>query len=334
MFPLYKILFFSTLISSTLISISSQSWLGMWIGLEINLLSFIPLMNEKKNMMSSESSIKYFIIQALASTVILMSIILMSNFTPLLENINSSMIMNSALFMKMGAAPFHFWFPEMIEGLTWMNSLILLTWQKIAPLVIFSYNINNNLSNIIIISCMLISGMMGINQISLRKIMAYSSINHLGWMISSMMFNQMIWIIYFIIYSLMSINIIMILNKYNLFYLKQMFYHMTTNKTIKIFFMFNFMSLGGLPPFIGFFPKWITIQTLITNNAFTLAIFMVTLTLMTLFIYMRMTFSTILLSSTEIKMTPNQTYYNKWTILSNFISIMGMLLCTLLLNLT
>nr|ARH53766.1 NADH dehydrogenase subunit 2 [Cercyon borealis] len=334
MFPLYKIMFFFTLISSTLISISSQSWLGMWIGLEINLLSFIPLMNEKKNMMSTESSIKYFIVQALASTVILMSIILMSNIAPLINNFYSSMIMNSALFMKMGAAPFHFWFPEMIEGLNWMNALTLLTWQKIAPMVILSYSINPSLSMFVIIACMLISGMMGMNQISIRKIMAYSSINHLGWMISTMIFNQTIWFIYFLIYTLMSINIILTLNKFNLFYLKQLFHHMKTNKTIKLFFICNFLSLGGLPPFIGFFPKWITIHTLIMNHAYTLTLMMVILTLLTLFIYTRMTFSTLLLSSTEISMMPNQQNYNQWMTISNFISIMGMLICTIIFNLT
>nr|AML25770.1 NADH dehydrogenase subunit 2 [Hydrophilidae sp. BMNH 1274306] len=300
MLPLYKILFFSTLISSTMISISSQSWLGMWMGLEINLMSFIPMMSYHKNMMSTESSIKYFIIQALASTLILMSIILMTNMF-LISYDFSSMIFNSALFTKMGAAPFHFWFPEMIEGLSWMNSLILMTWQKIAPLVIFSYNINNLISMFVVIFCMMISGFMGINQISLRKIMAYSSINHLGWMISSMMFNQMIWMIYFLIYSIMSINIIFILNKFNLFYLKQLFYHMKNNKTIKLFFIMNFLSLGGLPPFIGFFPKWITIQTLISNQALMLTFIMMILTLITLFFYVRITFSSILLSSSEIK---------------------------------
>nr|AML26332.1 NADH dehydrogenase subunit 2 [Hydrophilidae sp. BMNH 1274338] len=330
--PLYKILFFSSLISSTLISISSQSWLGMWMGLEINLMSFIPLMSYHKNMMSTESSIKYFIIQALASTMILMSIILMSNIF-LMKYSYSSMILNSALFTKMGAAPFHFWFPEMIEGLSWMNSLIIMTWQKIAPMVIFSYNINNLISLFVIVSCMMISGFMGVNQISLRKILAYSSINHLGWMISSMMFNQMIWMIYFLVYSIMSINIIIILNKFNLFFLKQLFYHMKNNKTIKLFFIMNFMSLGGLPPFIGFFPKWITIQTLISNQALMLTFIMILLTLFTLFFYMRITFTSILLSSSEINFYFKKNKYNKWMIINNFVFIIGILLCTIIFSL-
>nr|AML26344.1 NADH dehydrogenase subunit 2 [Hydrophilidae sp. BMNH 1274343] len=329
---MYKILFLTSLIMSTLITISSQSWLGMWIGLEINLLSFIPLMNEKKNMMSTESSIKYFIIQALASTVILMSIILNSNIIPNLISESIYLILNSALFMKMGAAPFHFWFPEMIEGLSWMNSLILLTWQKLAPMVIFNYKINSILSVSVIISCMLISGLMGINQISIRKIMAYSSINHIGWMLSSMLFNQTIWLIYFLIYSIMSLNIIIVLKKFNLFYLKQLFLHMKTNKTMNFFFICNFLSLGGLPPFIGFFPKWITIQTLIMNNALSLTLLMVILTLLTLFIYTRITFSSIILSFSELKLFFSNQNYSMFMIYTNFLSITGLIGCMMIFN--
>nr|AML26716.1 NADH dehydrogenase subunit 2 [Hydrophilidae sp. BMNH 1274734] len=333
MLPLYKILFLSTLMSSTLISISSQSWLGMWMGLEINLLSFIPIMNEKKNMMSSEASIKYFIVQALASSIMLVAIILMSNILPLIQNNYIMMILNSALFMKMGAAPFHFWFPEMIEGLNWMNSLILLTWQKLAPMVILSYKINTFFSMSVVIMCMLISGIMGVNQISLRKIMAYSSINHLGWMISTMIFNQMIWFIYFLIYTIMSINIMITFKQFNIFYIKQMFLHMNNNNSMKIFFVSNFLSLGGLPPFIGFFPKWISIYTLMTNNAFTISMLMVILTLFTLYIYTRLTFSAILLSSSQLKPNFFKQNYKNWITLNNFISITGMLLCTMIFTL-
>nr|AML26294.1 NADH dehydrogenase subunit 2 [Hydrophilidae sp. BMNH 1274334] len=332
-YPLYKILFLSSLTLSTMISISSQSWLGMWIGLEINLLSFIPLMNEKMNLMSTESSIKYFIIQALASTFILMSIMMFFNTSPSIKNEYISMMFNSALFMKMGAAPFHFWFPEMIEGLNWFNSLILLTWQKIAPLIILSYKIQTFMMIFVIISCMMISGIMGLNQISLRKILAYSSINHLGWMISTMTFNQTIWFIYFLVYSIMTINIIITLKSLNIFFLKQLFYHMKNNKMIKIFFISNFLSLGGLPPFIGFLPKWITIWSLVANNMYTLAFSMIMFTLITLFIYIRLTFSSLMLSYSEIQMFNKNKNYKFWVILINFISILGLMIMTMMLTL-
>nr|YP_009995376.1 NADH dehydrogenase subunit 2 [Ochthebius hasegawai]QNP09792.1 NADH dehydrogenase subunit 2 [Ochthebius hasegawai] len=333
MFNMYKLLFMTTLMIGTLISISSYSWLGMWMGLEINLLSIMPLFTNSKNMMTNEAALKYFITQVLASTILLFSIIMMSsNIMESLQH-NFNMIFNSSLLTKMGAAPFHFWFPEVLEGLNWMNCLILLTWQKIAPLILIMYNNNMMIFfTIIIIISMLISGIMGINQISMRKILAYSSINHIGWMISSIIFIESIWTIYFLTYTLISINIIMILNNYKIFYLKQFFLSMNKNYLLKMFFVMNFLSLGGLPPFLGFLPKWLTIQTLIENNLILLTVMMSTMTLMTLYFYMRITFTSLMINMNEM----NYMFKNKsknWNILFfNFLTLMGLLFVTLIFN--
>nr|UFR82981.1 NADH dehydrogenase subunit 2 [Xylotrupes beckeri intermedius] len=332
----YKILFYLTLMIGTFISISSYSWMGMWIGLEINLLSMIPLISKINNMMASEAALKYFITQTLASSILLLSIIMMSMNN--MYNMNSilyfMMIFNTALFTKMGAAPFHFWFPEVMEGLNWTNSLIMLTWQKLAPMVLLLYSTKFFMYMIlIIIISMMVSGIMGLNQVSLRKILAYSSINHIGWMLSSMMFMETIWFYYYIIYIIITINIILIFKMLNIFYLNQLYISMNNNFYIKFFFILNFLSLGGLPPFLGFLPKWLTIQLLTESNMYMLATIMVIMTLMTLYFYMRITFSTILLSKTYTYYY-NHNYINNYLImLINFISIMGLVISTFLFNL-
>nr|YP_010491852.1 NADH dehydrogenase subunit 2 [Ocypus graeseri]UWM92638.1 NADH dehydrogenase subunit 2 [Ocypus graeseri] len=331
----YKFLFFFSLTVGSMISISASSWMGMWMGLEINLLSIIPLMNSNKNLFSSEASLKYFITQALASTIILFSIIILSNNMFLINHIKSNMLLifNSALLTKMGSAPFHFWFPEIMEGLSWLNCLTLLTWQKIAPMIIMMYNIEfSEFFFFIIVFCMLISGIMGFNQTSVRKIFAYSSINHIGWMIGSMFVFETIWIYYFLIYTLISLNIILIFFILNIFYLKQLFISMNNNFIMKFFFVFNFLSLGGLPPFIGFFPKWLTIENLIVSNLFLLAFTMVVLTLLTLFYYVRIMFSTLVMNMMEINYLIDAKFNQFWTLVSNFMSIFGFLICTVLFN--
>nr|QNP09844.1 NADH dehydrogenase subunit 2 [Ochthebius sp. IBE<ESP> AN164] len=332
MFYSYKLLFMISMMIGTLITISSYSWLGMWMGLEINLLSIIPLFSNSKNMMNNEAAMKYFITQALASTIMLFSIIILSsNILDNWEN-NFNMIFNSSMLTKMGAAPFHFWLPEVMEGLNWSNCMLLLTWQKIAPMILIMYNNMSMFFSLIIIFSMIISGIMGMNQISLRKVLAYSSINHIGWMISSMLFMESIWIIYFIVYSIISINIILIFKKFNIFFLKQMFIILNNNYSVKLFFIMNFLSLGGLPPFLGFLPKWLTIQLLIENNLIMITIFMVIMTLMTLYFYMRMTFSTLMINMNEL----NYFFKNKmnaWIILTmNFLSLFGLLFITLIFN--
>nr|YP_010166777.1 NADH dehydrogenase subunit 2 [Scarodytes savinensis]QRV62881.1 NADH dehydrogenase subunit 2 [Scarodytes savinensis] len=340
MFFIYKLVFVSTLFMGTLITISSYSWLGAWMGLEINLLSFIPLISMKNNSFSSEASIKYFLIQALASSIFLFSVIMLITKSKMINelfifNKILFMIMNSTILLKLGAAPFHFWFPEIIEGMNWLNSLILMTWQKIAPMVILSYTIKNSMFILmIIVMSTFIGSIGGLNQTSLRKMLAYSSINHMGWMLSSFLMNEIMWIIYFIIYSFMSISIVLIFNSFNMFLLKQLFMMINKNYLIKFFITLNLLSLGGLPPFLGFFPKWIIIQNLSMNNFF-IVMFMIMMTLITLFFYLRICYSSILITNNEIyynkmmnKMSFNKIFIN----ITSFISINGLILYSMFIN--
>nr|QWB85742.1 NADH dehydrogenase subunit 2 [Acanthocinus griseus] len=333
MLKFYKILFFITLILGSLITLSSYSWLSMWIGLEINLLSFIPLLKDSKNSFPAEAALKYFISQALASSILLFSIILMFNLNEFLfMKSPMSLILNSSLYMKIGAAPFHFWLPEVMEGLNWNNNLILLTWQKIAPMIILFYNLNTMmLTLLVIVISSMISGVMGLNQISLRKIMAYSSISHISWMLSSMLFNQILWIYYFMIYCIISFNIIYILNYYNIYYLKQMFNVMNINKNLKLTFMMNFFSLGGLPPFLGFLPKWLVINNLVNNHFYFLSLILILTTLITLFFYLRLTFSSILINFSETLVVQFNSM-NNFIMVLNLISLMGLIFCSMIFN--
>nr|AOY39120.1 NADH dehydrogenase subunit 2 [Georissidae sp. BMNH 840458] len=325
-------MFINILFFSTMITISSMSWFGMWIGLEINLLSIIPLMNNLKNPLSSEASMKYFITQALASMILLFSLIFMS--LNILNNYMMMLILNSSLLTKIGMPPFHFWFPEVMEGLNWFNCLILLTWQKIAPMIMLMYNYTLSYFYVIIIISMLISGIMGLNQISLRKILTYSSMNHLAWMITSMMFNETLWLYYLLIYIFINFNLIILFMKFNLFYLSQLFQIMNNSINMKIFFMMNFFSLGGLPPFLGFLPKWLTIQLMIENKMFMISTFMVLTTLLTLFFYMRISMSFILFNTNNLNIQP-MNMSNKYINFSfNFIILNSMILLTLMFNFT
>nr|ARH54429.1 NADH dehydrogenase subunit 2 [Lebia chlorocephala] len=333
-------MFLFTLMMGTLISISSYTWLGTWMGLEINLLSFIPLLKSKNDPYSSESSVKYFLIQALASTIFLFSILmimLMNNMISDILNLNVFMMMliNSSLLLKMGAAPFHFWFPEIIEGMNWINCLVLMTWQKIAPMMLLSYTIKySNYIIIIIMISTLIGSIGGLNQTSLRKIMAFSSINHIGWMLSSFLNSEMIWIIYFSIYTFISLTLITILNSFKIFYLQQMYTFMNNNLLIKFSFLLNLLSLGGLPPFLGFLPKWMVIQYLSMNYMY-LLMFMIMMTLITLFFYLRISYTSLILSHNEINYSlPLNLNFkmNLFMITISFISINGLILCTIIFN--
>nr|ANJ70563.1 NADH dehydrogenase subunit 2 [Nalassus laevioctostriatus] len=332
---LYKIIFFNSMVFGTLVSISSYSWFSMWMGLEINLLSIIPLFSDSKNVFSSESSLKYFITQAMASLILLMAVIMLlltDEFINPLMNFYSLMMMNTALLTKMGAAPFHFWLPEAIEGLSWPNSLIILTWQKIAPMMLLMNNkINSQFLISIIVISLVTSTISGFNQISLRKILAYSSINHIAWMLSTILISLSLWTVYFTIYCLINITLIAMFFSTKCYYISQINNIMNQNKLVKFTFMTNFLSLGGLPPFIGFLPKWLVINWMTSNNLMLVTFLMIITTLIMLFIYIRVMLSSMLLSLNEPK-TFKTTFNMPLLILMNMITLTSMIFCTLILN--
>nr|UFZ12982.1 NADH dehydrogenase subunit 2 [Protohermes flavinervus] len=328
-FNLSKLVFLFCLISGTLISISSNSWLGAWMGLEINLLCFIPLMSNSNNMISNESALKYFLAQALASSVLLFSIIISSLsegnlFFSEIINISQIMLM-SALLLKLGAAPFHFWFPSVMEGLDWINGLILMTWQKIAPLVLLTYNYNAMFMNSIVIFCLFTGAIGGLNQTNLRSLMAYSSINHLGWILSSMMISSSMWISYFSFYVFLSLTIILIFINFKVYSFIQINSLMNSTPMNKFILFSNLLSMGGLPPFLGFFPKLLVIQNLIFTNNLFLIFCMVMSALITLFFYIRLSFSSFMIMSINLKWYKSNYLSNKFLYFLNSISLLGLI---------
>nr|YP_010692957.1 NADH dehydrogenase subunit 2 [Anastrepha striata]WCB98073.1 NADH dehydrogenase subunit 2 [Anastrepha striata] len=332
-----KIMFFFILMMGTLITVSSNSWLSAWMGLEINLLSFIPLMSDN-NLMSTEASLKYFLTQAMASAVLLFAIIMMylNNFPMFQSNSTyNDMIIYSSLLLKSGAAPFHFWFPNVMEGLSWMNALVLMTWQKIAPIMLISYitiQQSTFIFSVIILST-IVGSMGGLNQTSLRKLMAFSSINHLGWMLAAMQINESMWVVYFCFYTFLSFSLTFIFNNFKMYHINQLFNSFFNSKILKFMLFLNLLSLGGLPPFIGFLPKWLVIQLLILNSQYTLMTIMTVMTLITLFFYLRLCFAAFMLNYNENNWT-NYMQVNKISfkcmMILSFISTFSLILVSII----
>lgn len=282
-------------------------------------------MIKTNNLYSSEAALKYFLTQALASRVLLFFIIFFSFISfKMIEKTNFifNIIFASSFIIKIGIAPFHFWFPIVIEGLNWINNLILMTWQKIAPIILLSYCINFNFFIFSIIFSIIIGRINGLNQTSIRKLLAYSSINHLGWILTGILNNQNIWIIYFLFYCFLSISIVLIFNNFKIFNFNQIFSFFNFKNLIKTLIFIPLLSLGGLPPFLGFFPKWIIINYLITINYFFLLILLIYFTLITLYFYLRLSYSSFLLNYNEINWNFNHFYnLNNFFLLSFFLFI-------------
>nr|Q85PP8.1 RecName: Full=NADH-ubiquinone oxidoreductase chain 2; AltName: Full=NADH dehydrogenase subunit 2 [Genetta servalina]AAN84592.1 NADH dehydrogenase subunit 2 [Genetta servalina] len=295
-------LIMSTVISGTLIVMTSSHWMLTWIGFEMNMLAIIPILMKKFNPRSMEASTKYFLTQATASMLLMMGIIINLLYSgqwtvPNNPNPMASILMTTALAMKLGLAPFHFWVPEVTQGIPLSSGMILLTWQKIAPLSVLyqiSPTINPNLLLPMATLSVLIGGWGGLNQTQLRKILAYSSIAHMGWMTAILLYNPTMMILNLTIY------IIMTLTTFMLFMLNSTTTTLSLSQTwnkmplITSLITMLMLSLGGLPPLSGFMPKWMIIQELTKNEMIIMPTFLAITALLNLYFYMRLTYATAL----------------------------------------
>nr|AAN76676.1 NADH dehydrogenase subunit 2 [Echinosorex gymnura] len=290
--------YFMIFMGSTIVFISSH-WLVTWIGFEMNLMAMIPLMLVNKTPRSTEAATKYFITQASASMIFMFAIILnfmlYSQWNMLMKlNPTSSLLLTMAMLMKLGMAPFHFWMPEVTQGVSLSTGMILLTWQKLAPLSIMYQilpSINYELIMTSAIMSILIGGWGGLNQLQLRKIMAYSSISNMGWMMAVLTYNPTLMILNLTVYIIITLTMFMYLNSYNITTTSMLSQLWNINTTFTIMMSLILLSLGGLPPLTGFIPKWLIIQEMTKNNNIILPTFMAMLTLINLLFYTRLIYS-------------------------------------------
>nr|YP_025736.1 NADH dehydrogenase subunit 2 [Songthela hangzhouensis]AAP51146.1 NADH dehydrogenase subunit 2 [Songthela hangzhouensis] len=288
------ILFMFFLFFSVMMAISSSSWFIIWASLEINTISFISLIYEKNNQFSSESSFKYFFVQAISSIILLFISQPMLNF-----NYNSILI-TLALLLKLGAAPFHLWFLTLMRLSNWFSCLILSTIQKIIPLSIL-FSIKSNLIQLFTIISSVMGGLGGFNQTNLKTLIAYSSVAHLGWMLSSLYSIFSIWFFYWSCYFIMSFTMIITM-KSNLILSFSMMLSMKWSNQLLILFMF--LSLGGLPPLFGFLPKWYLLNHLILFSPVITVILILT-SIMNLYFYIRIFYNPIMMMIPTSKFKTN-----------------------------
>nr|BDQ44356.1 NADH dehydrogenase subunit 2 [Amynthas vittatus] len=278
----------STLITSTLMAVSSTNWMFLWASMELNLLSFIPILMSSKMNQEVEGSIKYFLAQALGSALLLTSSIMMWSPYSIWPSMMPLILMLS-LLLKLGSAPCHFWYPSVMASISWVSCTILSSWQKLAPLTILVFFTTQVPKSIIPVMAglnALLGGIMGMNQSQLRTIMAYSSIGHLGWMLSFMLMNKpLMTMVYFSIYCSLIIPLFMIMNSLNLMTTKQLSKITMISPTTQLMMSILLISLAGLPPLTGFMPKLLAITMLASFNS-SLIIILIMGSLMNLFFYL------------------------------------------------
>nr|AZS54160.1 NADH dehydrogenase subunit 2 [Lichmera indistincta] len=298
--PQAKLIFITSLLLGTTITISSNHWIMAWTGLEINTLAALPLISKSHHPRAIEAATKYFLVQAAASALVLFSSMTNAWCTgqwdiTQLTHPTSCLILTAAIAMKLGLAPFHFWFPEVLQGTSLTTGLLLSTAMKLPPIALLfltSHSLDPTFLTIMAILSTALGGWMGLNQTQIRKILAFSSISHLGWMAIIIHYNPKLTLLNFYLYSLMTAAVFLTLNTMKATKLSTLMTTWTKTPSLNTMLLLTLLSLAGLPPLTGFLPKWLIIQELTKQDMVLMAVAISLLSLLSLSFYLRLSYCT------------------------------------------
>nr|ASV64681.1 NADH dehydrogenase subunit 2 [Anabarilius grahami] len=297
--PYVLAILLSSLGLGTTLTFASSHWLLAWMGLEINTLAIIPLMAQHHHPRAVEATTKYFLTQATAAAMIMFASTTNAwatgewDMNDMSNPIASTMII-TALALKIGLAPMHFWMPEVLQGLDLMTGLILSTWQKLAPLALIiqtAQAVDPMLLTALGIMSTLVGGWGGLNQTQLRKVLAYSSIAHMGWMIIILQYAPQLTLLALGTYIFMTSAAFLTLKVSSATSISTLSTVWSKSPILTTTTALALLSLGGLPPLTGFMPKWLILQELAKQNLPATATIMALAALLSLYFYLRLCYA-------------------------------------------
>nr|WNH22428.1 NADH dehydrogenase subunit 2 [Caulolatilus microps] len=307
----------------TTITFASSHWLLAWMGLEINTLAILPLMAQHHHPRAVEATTKYFLTQATAAAMLLFASTTNAWMTGQWHIQQTShpmpvtMIM-TALALKIGLAPLHSWMPEVLQGLDLTTGLIMSTWQKLAPfaLLLQIQATNHTMLIALGLTSTLIGGWGGLNQTQLRKVLAYSSIAHLGWMILVLQFSPSLTLLTLAMYFIMTFSTFLVFKLNKATNINALATAWTKAPTVTALTPLILLSLGGLPPMTGFMPKWLILQELTKQDLAPTATLAALTALLSLYFYLRLSYAM------TLTMSPNNlTGTTPWRLLPSQLTL-------------
>nr|YP_010950073.1 NADH dehydrogenase subunit 2 [Sebastes brevispinis]WMI35977.1 NADH dehydrogenase subunit 2 [Sebastes brevispinis]WPM98617.1 NADH dehydrogenase subunit 2 [Sebastes brevispinis] len=282
----------------TTTTFASSHWLLAWMGLEMNTLAIIPLMAQHHHPRAVEAATKYFLIQAAGAAMLLFASTTNAWLTgqwDLLQIAHPfpTVLVTLALALKVGLAPVHSWLPEVLQGLDLTTGLILSTWQKLAPfaLLVQTPCANTTLLITLGLTSTIVGGWGGLNQTQLRKILAYSSIAHLGWMVIVLQFSPSLTILTLLTYFIMTFSAFLMFKLNKATSINALATSWAKTPALTALAPLLLLSLGGLPPLTGFMPKWLILQELTKQDLAPAATLAAMTALLSLYFYLRLSYA-------------------------------------------
>ena len=323
-FKIFKIEYPILILSSVLgmmIMISSNDLIVFYMGLELQSLALYVLATFNRDQLkSSEAGLKYFVLSALSSGLLLYGCSLIygftgsTNFNIIANQLNSNeyaltfgiVFILVGLAFKISAVPFHMWAPDVYEGSPTSVTLFFTMVPKIAALTVFIrflyvpfLNLIDQWQMILIflsIASMLFGAIAAIGQTNLKRLIAYSSIGHIGYALAGLAVgtNDGIQssIIYITIYILMNLGLfscLLMMKRNNEYYedIEDLSGLSKNHPMLSLSLLIILFSLAGIPPLAGFFAKFYIFKSVIEQSMYFLAIVGLLSTVIAAFYYLK-----------------------------------------------
>tara|TARA_Y100000816_G_scaffold271350_1_gene235836 strand:+ start:382 stop:1800 length:1419 start_codon:yes stop_codon:yes gene_type:complete len=323
-FKIFKIEYPVLILSSVLgmmIMISSNDLIVFYMGLELQSLALYVLATFNRDQLkSSEAGLKYFVLSALSSGLLLYGCSLIygftgsTNFNIIALQLNSSeyaltfgiVFILVGLAFKISAVPFHMWAPDVYEGSPTSVTLFFTMVPKIAALTVFIrflyvpfMSLIDQWQTILIflsIASMLFGAIAAIGQTNLKRLIAYSSIGHVGYTLAGVasgtndgIQSSIIYITIYIIMNLGLFSCLLMMKRNNEYYenIEDLSGLSKNHPLLSISLLVILFSLAGIPPLAGFFAKFYIFKSVIEQSMYFLAIVGLLSTVVAAFYYLR-----------------------------------------------
>ena len=316
----YPILLLSSILGM-IIMISSNDLIVFYMGLELQSLALYVLASfNRNNILSSESGLKYFVLSALSSGILLYGCSLIygfsgsTNFYLISENIKNLeysgvfgiVFILVGLAFKISAVPFHMWAPDVYEGSPTSVTLFFSILPKIAALSVFIrilyvpfFDLINQWQMIIIflsVASMIFGGVAAIGQKNLKRLVAYSSISHMGYALAGLstgtnygIQSSITYISIYLVMNLALFSCLFMMKMQNKYFenIEDLSGISKNHPLLSFAFLIILFSLAGIPPLAGFFAKFYIFMAVIEQSMYFLAITGLLATVISAFYYLR-----------------------------------------------
>lgn len=293
-----KLLCFNILIYLRILGWMRNSLLTIWILIEVVLVFIIGFMTLNKSYGVIELMMKYFVIQVFVSLVFL--IFLRFYMFNLWARRDWWLIW--FVVVKLRLFPFHQWFILILGKLDWLSFFILSRIVKFLPALIRFYIIQ--LIDIwpLVISTLIICSVSGLNNCSVQKMLGYSSIIHICWIICSLVSGKVLFLIYFLSYLSIIFWVRVLIIKGNIFFVGQIKRGGIDILSKRLTFLYV-LSLAGFPPFLGFLIKWVVVFMCSTFSSKWMIFVLLITSLISTFFYLQTFFTLIMVHGLSVKWT-------------------------------